>query len=126
MTTVDSVKHVAPPPGATVLQAQGVTMRFGGLTAVNNVDLTVREGEIVGHRLRVIEADAGSRRGAHRDRDDRPLAGELRIARRGAHLAEVQVQVVATRDKIALRTRVQDRPRVIEEREVPAEANDRQ
>ena len=48
MTTVDSVKHVAPPPGATVLQAQGVTMRFGGLTAVNNVDLTVREGEIVG------------------------------------------------------------------------------
>ncbi|MFG3344760.1 ABC transporter ATP-binding protein [Streptomyces sp. NPDC048018] len=33
---------------ATVLQASGVTMRFGGLTAVRNVDLTVREGEIVG------------------------------------------------------------------------------
>jgi branched-chain amino acid transport system ATP-binding protein len=34
--------------GATVLQAKGVVMRFGGLTAVNDVDLEVREGEIVG------------------------------------------------------------------------------
>jgi branched-chain amino acid transport system ATP-binding protein len=34
--------------GATVLQANGVVMRFGGLTAVNDVDLEVREGEIVG------------------------------------------------------------------------------
>ncbi|MFG2866336.1 ABC transporter ATP-binding protein [Streptomyces sp. NPDC048338] len=33
---------------ATVLDASGVTMRFGGLTAVRDVDLTVREGEIVG------------------------------------------------------------------------------
>ncbi|MFE2289466.1 ABC transporter ATP-binding protein [Streptomyces sp. NPDC059443] len=32
----------------TVLDARGVTMRFGGLTAVKNVDLTVRSGEIVG------------------------------------------------------------------------------
>ncbi len=31
-----------------VLEATGVIMRFGGLTAVNNVNLTVREGEIVG------------------------------------------------------------------------------
>ncbi|MEV6550820.1 ABC transporter ATP-binding protein [Streptomyces sp. NPDC051597] len=35
----------APSP---VLQASGVTMRFGGLTAVRNVDLTVNSGEIVG------------------------------------------------------------------------------
>ncbi|RSS47871.1 ABC transporter ATP-binding protein [Streptomyces sp. WAC07061] len=34
--------------GETVLDARGVTMRFGGLTAVKNVDLTVRSGEIVG------------------------------------------------------------------------------
>jgi branched-chain amino acid transport system ATP-binding protein len=34
--------------GATVLEATGVTMRFGGLLAVNNVNLTVRQGEIVG------------------------------------------------------------------------------
>jgi len=34
--------------GAPVLRAEGVTMRFGGLTAVNGVDLTVNEGEIVG------------------------------------------------------------------------------
>ncbi|WP_249402162.1 ABC transporter ATP-binding protein [Streptomyces sp. YIM 121038] len=32
----------------TVLQATGVTMRFGGLTAVRSVDLTVNSGEIVG------------------------------------------------------------------------------
>ncbi|MFF1302707.1 ABC transporter ATP-binding protein [Streptomyces sp. NPDC058307] len=44
-TTQDST------PGATgeaVLDARGVTMRFGGLTAVRNVDLTVNSGEIVG------------------------------------------------------------------------------
>ncbi|WP_407990816.1 ABC transporter ATP-binding protein [Kitasatospora sp. CMC57] len=33
---------------APVLDARGVTMKFGGLTAVNNVDLTVNAGEIVG------------------------------------------------------------------------------
>ncbi|MGV9310826.1 ABC transporter ATP-binding protein [Streptomyces sp. NPDC003691] len=32
----------------TVLDAVGVTMRFGGLTAVRSVDLTVNSGEIVG------------------------------------------------------------------------------
>ncbi|MGW2614517.1 ABC transporter ATP-binding protein [Streptomyces sp. NPDC001500] len=31
-----------------VLEARGVTMRFGGLTAVRDVDLTVNTGEIVG------------------------------------------------------------------------------
>ncbi|MFF9014173.1 ABC transporter ATP-binding protein [Streptomyces sp. NPDC014870] len=36
------------PAAETVLDARGVTMRFGGLTAVKNVDLTVRSGEIVG------------------------------------------------------------------------------
>jgi branched-chain amino acid transport system ATP-binding protein len=34
--------------GTTLLQASGVVMRFGGLTAVRNVDLTVNTGEIVG------------------------------------------------------------------------------
>ncbi|QXE39444.1 ABC transporter ATP-binding protein [Streptomyces sp. GMY02] len=33
---------------APVLHAAGVTMRFGGLTAVRNVELTVNSGEIVG------------------------------------------------------------------------------
>lgn len=33
---------------STVLEASGVTMRFGGLTAVRSVDLTVNSGEIVG------------------------------------------------------------------------------
>jgi branched-chain amino acid transport system ATP-binding protein len=40
------------PPGATatdvVLQAKGVTKRFGGLTAVNNVDLSIPRGSIQG------------------------------------------------------------------------------
>jgi branched-chain amino acid transport system ATP-binding protein len=31
-----------------LLQADGVTMRFGGLTAVNNVSMIVNEGEILG------------------------------------------------------------------------------
>ncbi|WP_329115803.1 ABC transporter ATP-binding protein [Streptomyces sp. NBC_01465] len=34
--------------GAPVLEATGVTMRFGGLTAVRSVDFTVNSGEIVG------------------------------------------------------------------------------
>ncbi|WP_371482313.1 ABC transporter ATP-binding protein [Kitasatospora sp. NBC_00315] len=39
----------APAPvGTALLDVRGVTMRFGGLTAVNNVDLTVNEGEIIG------------------------------------------------------------------------------
>ncbi|NEE41906.1 ABC transporter ATP-binding protein, partial [Streptomyces sp. SID7982] len=37
-----------PETATTVLDASGVTMRFGGLTAVRNVDLTVKAGEIVG------------------------------------------------------------------------------
>ncbi len=36
------------PTTTTVLDASGVTMRFGGLTAVRSVDLTVNTGEIVG------------------------------------------------------------------------------
>ena len=31
-----------------VLEASGVTMRFGGLTAVDDVSMKVHEGEIVG------------------------------------------------------------------------------
>ncbi|WP_406860308.1 ATP-binding cassette domain-containing protein [Streptomyces sp. HUAS MG47] len=46
MTTTTTA--TATSTAATVLDASGVTMRFGGLTAVRGVDLTVREGEIVG------------------------------------------------------------------------------
>ena len=38
----------ALPPRNVVLEADGVTMKFGGLTAVNNVAMKVHEGEIVG------------------------------------------------------------------------------
>ncbi|WP_405919310.1 ABC transporter ATP-binding protein [Streptomyces longwoodensis] len=51
MTTDTTTRDTAPDPavpGETVLDARGVTMRFGGLTAVRNVDLTVNAGEIVG------------------------------------------------------------------------------
>ncbi|WP_033318004.1 ABC transporter ATP-binding protein [Streptomyces yerevanensis] len=47
-TTTKDTAPAAPTPGETVLDARGVTMRFGGLTAVRNVDLTVNSGEIVG------------------------------------------------------------------------------
>ena len=42
MTTTDTTTRT------TVLEASGVTMRFGGLTAVKGVDLKVNAGEIVG------------------------------------------------------------------------------
>src|SRR5215218_8890481 len=48
MTVTDQVRPAARAAGAPVLEATGVTMRFGGLLAVNNVNMTVREGEIVG------------------------------------------------------------------------------
>ncbi|MDI9885461.1 ABC transporter ATP-binding protein [Streptomyces sp. HNM0645] len=48
MTTDTITKATAAPTGEPVLDARGVTMRFGGLTAVRSVDLTVRSGEIVG------------------------------------------------------------------------------
>ncbi|MCS0637388.1 ABC transporter ATP-binding protein [Streptomyces sp. LP05-1] len=50
MTTSTITPPPAAPPvtGETVLDARGVTMRFGGLTAVRSVDLTVGAGEIVG------------------------------------------------------------------------------
>ena len=48
-TTTDETAPAAGAAGtATVLEARGVTMRFGGLTAVDGVDLTVADREIVG------------------------------------------------------------------------------
>ncbi|MFC9848101.1 ABC transporter ATP-binding protein [Streptomyces sp. NPDC060223] len=47
-TTTKDAPSGANAPGEVVLDARGVTMRFGGLTAVRNVDLTVNSGEIVG------------------------------------------------------------------------------
>ncbi|GHE44153.1 hypothetical protein GCM10018771_25960 [Streptomyces cellulosae] len=41
-TTTKDTAAGAPAPGSVVLDARGVTMRFGGLTAVRDVDLTVR------------------------------------------------------------------------------------
>ncbi|MFI0721200.1 ABC transporter ATP-binding protein [Streptomyces sp. NPDC021224] len=49
MTT--TIPHQSAPrdgAGEPLLQASGVVMRFGGLTAVRDVDLTVNTGEIVG------------------------------------------------------------------------------
>ena len=48
MTAVDETTRVEGTPGAPVLEATGVTMRFGGLTAVRDVAMSVHEGEIVG------------------------------------------------------------------------------
>src|SRR5687768_17758639 len=43
-----SAAAVAEPVPVPVLEALGVTMKFGGLVAVRDVDLVVSEGEIVG------------------------------------------------------------------------------
>ncbi|MEV4557551.1 ABC transporter ATP-binding protein [Kitasatospora sp. NPDC049285] len=48
MTTDTAPAPASAPLAEPVLEASGVVMRFGGLTAVNQVDLTVRQGEIVG------------------------------------------------------------------------------
>ncbi|MFI1091405.1 ABC transporter ATP-binding protein [Streptomyces sp. NPDC020917] len=47
--TITIPQQPAPASADTaLLKASGVIMRFGGLTAVRNVDLTVNKGEIVG------------------------------------------------------------------------------
>ena len=48
MTAIDEITHAGHKAGTPVLEATGVTMRFGGLTAVNDVAMDVHEGEIVG------------------------------------------------------------------------------
>ena len=47
MTAVDEITPTDRTAGTPVLEATGVTMRFGGLTAVNDVAMNVHEGEIV-------------------------------------------------------------------------------
>jgi branched-chain amino acid transport system ATP-binding protein len=48
MTVTTKAAAAQRAAGVALLQADGVTMRFGGLTAVNNVSMTVNEGEILG------------------------------------------------------------------------------
>ncbi|MGW2249686.1 ABC transporter ATP-binding protein [Kitasatospora sp. NPDC001660] len=48
MTTAATPPADTPTSTAPILDVTGVTMRFGGLTAVNDVSLTVGEGEIIG------------------------------------------------------------------------------
>jgi branched-chain amino acid transport system ATP-binding protein len=45
-TTLAERTAAAPPTSAPVLQASGVTLRFGGLVSLSEVDLTVCRGEI--------------------------------------------------------------------------------
>jgi len=47
-TTTETGAQAAAAGAAGVLEARGVTMRFGGLTAVDGVDLSVGDREIVG------------------------------------------------------------------------------
>ena len=47
MTVTTKAAAAQRAAGVPLLQADGVIMRFGGLTAVNNVSMTVNEGEIL-------------------------------------------------------------------------------
>ena len=49
-TTIAATPVRSPPPvdAAPILECHGVTKRFGGITAVDRVDLTLKEGEILG------------------------------------------------------------------------------
>jgi branched-chain amino acid transport system ATP-binding protein len=40
--------HRAPPTGRSLLELRTVTMRFGGVVALNEIDLAIAEGEIFG------------------------------------------------------------------------------
>jgi branched-chain amino acid transport system ATP-binding protein len=46
--TEASVEAARPSTSVPLLEVEGVIMRFGGLVAVNNVNMTVNAGEIVG------------------------------------------------------------------------------
>jgi branched-chain amino acid transport system ATP-binding protein len=48
MTLTTEAAAAQRAAGAPLLQADDVTMQFGGLTAVNKVSMTVNEGEIIG------------------------------------------------------------------------------
>ena len=48
MTVTAEAVDAKAPASVPLLQAEGVVMRFGGLIAVNNVTMSVNEGEIVG------------------------------------------------------------------------------
>ena len=79
MTVVDLSKdqpRAVPSGGAVVLQADGVVMQFGGLMAVNNVDMVVREGEIVG-LIGPNGAGKTTSSTAHRDVPPDPWHGAL-------------------------------------------------
>ncbi|MBN9682245.1 MULTISPECIES: ABC transporter ATP-binding protein [unclassified Corallococcus] len=43
-----STVAAAPPPGDALLQASGVSIRFGGLKALTDFNLTVRQGDLLG------------------------------------------------------------------------------
>jgi branched-chain amino acid transport system ATP-binding protein len=48
MTAVDASSVSVQADGSPVLVAENVTMRFGGLVAVDSVNLNVSRGEIMG------------------------------------------------------------------------------
>ena len=48
MTATSAYDQAAGAVGEVILQVENVTMRFGGLTAVDSVNFTVRRGEIMG------------------------------------------------------------------------------
>ena len=48
MTATSAYDQAAGAVGEVILQAEDVTMRFGGLTAVDSVNFTVHRGEIMG------------------------------------------------------------------------------
>src|SRR5690242_21715731 len=48
MTVTETQSDAPAEARQLILEASGVTMRFGGLTAVDNVSMKVHQGEIVG------------------------------------------------------------------------------
>jgi branched-chain amino acid transport system ATP-binding protein len=47
-TTIPDSRFPIPGSGDPILQARGITKKFGGLMALQGIDLTIRKGEILG------------------------------------------------------------------------------
>ncbi|MEO8430781.1 MAG: ATP-binding cassette domain-containing protein [Acidobacteriota bacterium] len=81
------------PPGAPLLEVTGLSRRFGGLAALDGVDLTIRKGEILGvlgpngaGKTTLVQCISGL---------DKPTAGRIRF--RGADITRVPCHRIATR-----------------------------
>jgi branched-chain amino acid transport system ATP-binding protein len=94
----DPPLHDAPPDPSMALSVRGLSRRFGGLVAVNQVDVDVAEREIVGFI---------GPNGAGKTTAIRILAGLIRPTAGTVHLGGLDLSKERTRAALGLRTLVE-------------------